>query len=62
MREVNPSELSGSNLIGAFYTSSSFTKNYQIYYQKTGQLQIYEARVSRDNLRNRTYILSFTKM
>lgn len=49
-------------MIGAYYTSSSFTRNYQIYYQVPNAIEIYEAKASRDNLRKKTYVISFTRV
>lgn len=41
VRSVNTRELTGAEILGAFYTSSSFTKNYSIYYQQKGQIAVY---------------------
>lgn len=60
LRSVNP-ELAGASYLGAFYTTTSFTRNYKIYYLKS-PLDIYEAKLSRDNLRKKTYIVSFVKL
>lgn len=50
-------------VVGAYVKSSSFTKNYQVYYmQQAASQDIYAAVISRDQLRKRTYIISFGKV
>lgn len=61
LRSVNTKELTGAEFVGAYYSTTSFTRNYKIYYQKS-PLEIYEAKVSRDNLRKRTYVIGFTRL
>lgn len=61
IRSANAGELKSAMVVGAFVKVSSFTKNYQIYYMVENQ-EIYAAVVSRDQLRKRTYIISFGKL
>ena len=60
LQQVTP-ELENAVLLGGFFSMQSFTRNYQIYYRMASG-QIYEARVARDLLRKRTYIISFGRI
>lgn len=62
LRQVNPAELAGAKIVAAYVNVVSFTKNYQIYYQPVNGFNIYEAKLARDSLRNKNYIISFTRI
>lgn len=62
LRQVNPAELTGAKIVAAYVNVVSFTKNYQIYYQPVNGFNIYEAKLARDSLRNKNYIISFTRI
>lgn len=55
-------ELGNAEYISSYFSMQSFTRNYHMFYQDLITKEIYEARVSRDLLRQKNYILSCSRL
>lgn len=61
VKSVSGKEMPGAQFAVAYYMDQSFVRNYKIYYQR-GLVDLYEARVYRDRLRAKNYMIGFNRI